>query len=509
MDSRSAAPLIPRRSRAGTLPESRWRPRSGSAFWRSNSASSSACSSAVAAVRLRRLRTRSSSARSTSGTRRRAPTAEPGKLNVYVSRSNEIFSSGTPAAANRSITLLLDAPRHRADEPFRRRRRVGGADLQDLRHQRRIVGDPVPHDDPAAGPRHAHHLLGHVERLGREHRAEDADDEVEAVVLELVQIGRVALLEPEVGEAAALGARAFPASTRLLAMSTPRTSAPSLAAGSAVVPSPHPRSRTLSPSVIPSVVDERLAALAHALRDAREVALLPECLVRIHRSQSPFVPSGPESLKARALPTLDPRPSRNLLPSQTIAAHLAESQRDERPPEICHHDFFFPCGATESSGPALISARAFSSCLNLPCSARIGERRAAAECNSACSPVRMHRRLDRTRAERRRRARFASTHAPAPDANEAEHPARACWRLLSQKAGVPSYPTRTRCSLVLPPTSRRAGTERATTASAPAAAPASLCLCHEGNRPSHAPPDECKGDEGVARRVDRRTSARP
>src|SRR5262245_20835122 len=35
-------------------------------------------------------------------------------------------------------------------------------------------------------------------------------------------------------------------------MSTPSTSAPRLAAGSAVVPSPHPRSRTLSPRVIPS-----------------------------------------------------------------------------------------------------------------------------------------------------------------------------------------------------------------------------------------------------------------
>src|SRR4051812_21555313 len=51
----------------------------------------------------------------------------------------------------------------------------------------------------------------------------------------------------------ALWARAFPASTRLLAMSTPRTSAPSCAAGKAVVPSPDPRSRTLSPSVIPKV----------------------------------------------------------------------------------------------------------------------------------------------------------------------------------------------------------------------------------------------------------------
>src|SRR5277367_4211577 len=47
--------------------------------------------------------------------------------------------------------------------------------------------------------------------------------------------------------------RRLPASTRLLAMSTPRTSAPRLAAGTAVVPSPHPRSRTLSRLAIPSV----------------------------------------------------------------------------------------------------------------------------------------------------------------------------------------------------------------------------------------------------------------
>ncbi|MFZ1538812.1 MAG: hypothetical protein WAT23_15695 [Chromatiaceae bacterium] len=35
-------------------------------------------------------------------------------------------------------------------------------------------------------------------------------------------------------------------------MSTPNTSAPSFAAGNAVVPSPHPRSNTLSPWEIPS-----------------------------------------------------------------------------------------------------------------------------------------------------------------------------------------------------------------------------------------------------------------
>ena len=47
-------------------------------------------------------------------------------------------------------------------------------------------------------------------------------------------------------------ARLFPASTRFRAISMPNTSAPSFASGKAVVPSPHPRSSTLSPFVIPS-----------------------------------------------------------------------------------------------------------------------------------------------------------------------------------------------------------------------------------------------------------------
>jgi hypothetical protein len=47
-------------------------------------------------------------------------------------------------------------------------------------------------------------------------------------------------------------ARLFPAATRLVAISTPRTSAPRCAMGIAVVPSPQPRSITFSPGVIPN-----------------------------------------------------------------------------------------------------------------------------------------------------------------------------------------------------------------------------------------------------------------
>src|SRR5256714_11320871 len=46
-------------------------------------------------------------------------------------------------------------------------------------------------------------------------------------------------------------ARRLPASTRLVAMSTPRTSAPSFASGNAVVPSPHPSSSTFIPGLTP------------------------------------------------------------------------------------------------------------------------------------------------------------------------------------------------------------------------------------------------------------------
>ena len=101
------------------------------------------------------------------------------------------------------------------------------------------------------GLRHPDGLLGHLEGLGGEHRPEDAEHQVEPSVLEVAEIGCVALLESAVGQAE-VARPLFPASTRLLAISTPRTLAPSRAAGSAVVPSPHPRSRTSSPLVMPS-----------------------------------------------------------------------------------------------------------------------------------------------------------------------------------------------------------------------------------------------------------------
>src|SRR5262249_49907513 len=45
-----------------------------------------------------------------------------------------------------------------------------------------------------------HHLLGHVERFGGEHRAEHADRQVEGVVAEILEVRGVALPEPAVGQ---------------------------------------------------------------------------------------------------------------------------------------------------------------------------------------------------------------------------------------------------------------------------------------------------------------------
>jgi hypothetical protein len=124
----------------------------------------------------------------------------PVRLGLLPISRRTIYS---PSGRSRPRTARLRRSRHPtswADEAFRRQWRVGGADPQDLRHQGRIVGNPVSHDD-APGPSHAHHRLGHLEWLRREHRAENAQHEVETVVRQLPQIAGVAFLKPAILEA--------------------------------------------------------------------------------------------------------------------------------------------------------------------------------------------------------------------------------------------------------------------------------------------------------------------
>ena len=73
-------------------------------------------------------------------------------------------------------------------------------------HPEGALGRPVRHSDPPAGPDHAQQLRGGLLLVWGEHRAEDADDEVEALVVEPAQVGRVALLESQVLQSERLGA---------------------------------------------------------------------------------------------------------------------------------------------------------------------------------------------------------------------------------------------------------------------------------------------------------------
>src|SRR5262245_3462308 len=95
--------------------------------------------------------------------------------------------------------VALDPRCYRVDEALWRWRCVGGADLQNLRHQRRIIGNPVAHNDSTSGPGHPYHLFGHFERFERKHRAKDAHDKIKRLVRHLMQVGRIAFLEPAVG----------------------------------------------------------------------------------------------------------------------------------------------------------------------------------------------------------------------------------------------------------------------------------------------------------------------
>src|SRR6185437_2257275 len=177
--------------------------------------------------------------------------------------------------------VLFDAPGHRADEALGRRRRVRHAHTQELGDEGRIVRDPVPHHDPPARSGYSDDFLRDVEWPGREHRAEDRDDEVKAVVPEVFQVGRVAPLEAEVGEAELLGPRVSRRDEILCDVDAEDVRA-KLRLGD--------RRRAVAATEIEDVEarrysqggHERLTAVAHRCGYPREVPLLPKRLVRVH-----------------------------------------------------------------------------------------------------------------------------------------------------------------------------------------------------------------------------------
>ena len=75
-----------------------------------------------------------------------------------------------------------------------------GADLQQLRYERRIVWNPVAHDNAAAWFGNAHHLLGDIEGLGRKHSAKHGHDHIKRMVVNAVQVARVSFLKLQPAE---------------------------------------------------------------------------------------------------------------------------------------------------------------------------------------------------------------------------------------------------------------------------------------------------------------------
>jgi hypothetical protein len=132
------------------------------------------------------------------------------------------------------------------------------------------------------GTRHAHHLPGDVERLGREHGAEDTDDQVERAIRDRLQVRRVALLEAAVRQAQLRGspvARLHQVARDIDAEDI----RPRLrrrhgrgAVAAAQVEHFEPFADTDGPH-------QRFPAFAHGRRNAGEVALLPQRLVRVDR----------------------------------------------------------------------------------------------------------------------------------------------------------------------------------------------------------------------------------
>src|SRR5262245_48587581 len=96
--------------------------------------------------------------------------------------------------------MVLHTPGHGTDEAFGRRRRIGRAYLEYLRHKRRIIRNPVAHHNPTAGIRDADHLPGDIEGLWGKHGSEHGDGQIEGIVGDALEIACITLLERQSSE---------------------------------------------------------------------------------------------------------------------------------------------------------------------------------------------------------------------------------------------------------------------------------------------------------------------
>ena len=131
------------------------------------------------------------------------------------------------------------------------------------------------------GPGDAHHLARRIVRARREHRAEHGEDEVEARIGQIGEVGGVALLEAEVRQAGGPGAVVAGGDEIRGDVDAGHSGAGTGggkrggAVAAAEIEHVHARADT-------EFGDQLLTAVAHGLRDPREIAFFPEGLVGVH-----------------------------------------------------------------------------------------------------------------------------------------------------------------------------------------------------------------------------------
>src|SRR5271170_6577687 len=94
---------------------------------------------------------------------------------VYISHEGNIPLRHSRARKSLDY-VAFNSPCHRADESFRGRWRVSRTYLQYLSYQRRVVWNPVSHNNPATGSSYTDHLIGNIVGSRSKHCAKNAHD---------------------------------------------------------------------------------------------------------------------------------------------------------------------------------------------------------------------------------------------------------------------------------------------------------------------------------------------
>lgn len=174
--------------------------------------------------------------------------------------------------------VCFDSPGHGADEPFRRRGREGRADSQQLGDKRRIAGDPVTHNDAAAGLGDTDQFLCDLERLGCEHCPEDREADVERIVRHTFEPASVAFQEFKPRKAGLLGAL-VPGCDQVARDIDPGHLGAFASQGEGCGSVAATKVKDTQTGGNLKSIDERFSGVAHERGDLREIAFLPESFV--------------------------------------------------------------------------------------------------------------------------------------------------------------------------------------------------------------------------------------